>query len=208
MSGTSLWRQNYVTPRARWNTGSNPDLEVSEPPEPFSHGGVPQGMSGNSLWRQNYVTPRDRWNTGSNPVWRSMNPPNLFPTGGFPKEFPGIPYDVRITSHHVIVGIPEVTPTWRSVNPPNLFPTGGSPRNSLWRQNYVTPRDRWNTGSNPVWRSMNPPNLFPTVDSPRNFPLRNEIPPKWRKRWNVDTEVQQTVECKECWHWSTANGGM
>ena len=38
-----------VTPRARWNTGSNPDLEVNEPPRTFFPRGVPQGIPGNSL---------------------------------------------------------------------------------------------------------------------------------------------------------------
>ena len=63
--------------------------------------------------------------------------------------------------------------------------------------------------STPRLEVSDPRGFFPTGDSPRNSPLRNEIPPpKWRKRWNVDTEVQQTVECKECWPPSTANGGM
>ena len=44
---------------------------------------------------------------------------------------------------------PEYPPPGGPVNPPNLFPTGGFPKEFLWRQNYVTPRARWNTGSNP-----------------------------------------------------------
>ena len=119
---------------------------------------------------------------------------------------------------------PEFPPPGGQWTPRTFFPRGipqGIPGNSLWRQNYVTPRARWNTGSNPAWRSMNPRTFFPRGIPQGILHYVTKFPPsdanagmltlKYSKRWNVrnvDTEVQQTVECKECWPPSTANGGM